>query len=219
MSIETTADISPSYLLTTTRGLPEWAINLLADDYASTIRGSHGFRVRHPRAPKLTLVVSDNIECGTQGCDELARWEEDYEHQFCPRCAEAEIAVVVAAKLKWPRRRPPSGDLTQTTRLPRQSMADMVFGARAFAVLVLALGLAVGGCATAPRSVEVEAVGQLAQGSSVWHAPTHASTDLSGGFQAVEGDDSATKTITTVSAVEAPEVTAKTDGVTTGGAR
>lgn len=87
------------------------------------------------------------------------------------------------------------------------------------AIVCLVLGLGVVGCATAPRPVEVESVGQLAQGSSVWHAPTHADTDLSGGFQAVEGDDSATKTIVTVSAVEAPEVTTKTDGVTTGVAR
>lgn len=101
----TTIDISPSYLLTTTRGLAGWMIDILADDYASTIRGSHGFGVRHPRAPWLTLVVSDNIECGTQGCDELARWEEGYEYLFCPRCADAEIALVEAAKAQFAKAR------------------------------------------------------------------------------------------------------------------
>lgn len=84
--------------------------------------------------------------------------------------------------------------------------------------MVLGLGA---GCATVRVSpVTVESVGELrASASHVYAAPIHATTDLSGGFQAVEGDDSATASVTTVSAVEAPEVTAKTDGVTTEGVR
>lgn len=225
----TTIDISPSYLLTTTRGLAGWMIDILADDYASTIRGSHGFGVRHPRAPWLTLVVSDNIECGTQGCDELARWEEDYDHPFCPRCAEAEVALAAARALRWPARRAPAGDLTRTVRVPAITMHAMVYGARALAVLALAFGLGVAGCATAPRPVEVESVGQLAASSShVYSAAVHSTTDLTPAVGAVATDDdepvtSASESLAILHREAAASgdvaVEAKADGVTTGGVR
>lgn len=74
---------------------PEWAINLLADLYAAEIVGTHGFGLRHPRAPWLTLVVSSVVECFS--CVAPARWEEaGHGTAFCARCAEAEAALVKA---------------------------------------------------------------------------------------------------------------------------
>lgn len=78
-------------------------------------------------------------------------------------------------------------------------------------VVALALGLLAGaaGChATAPAP-EVESVGQLARSyNSVASAPVHATTDLSGGFQAIDSDE-APAVSAAGEQVEAPEVVAK----------
>lgn len=129
-------------------------------------------------------------------------------------------------------------ELTETRRINVQTMADLVYGPRPRRVrlpmrifFVAAFLGATMGCATVRRPTvaapEVETEGQLAAGPSIWHAPTHASTDLAPAFQAVEGDDSATANVTTVTrapdAGEAdaplPDVAPKSDGVTTGEAR
>ena len=69
------------------------------------------------------------------------------------------------------------------------------------------------GCATLRPPVaapDADSVGQLAAGPSVWHAPTHATTDLAPAFQAVAtDDDSAAEVVTTVTrAPDAGEVDA-----------
>jgi hypothetical protein len=69
-------------------------VDIMADLYAAEIHGTHGFGIRHPRAPWLTLVVSSVVECFC--CFAPARWEEDYGTAFCSRCADAEIAVASA---------------------------------------------------------------------------------------------------------------------------
>lgn len=78
--------------------------------------------------------------------------------------------------------------------------------------LALVLGILAGaaGChATAPAP-EVETVGQLsASYGSVRSAPVHATTNLSGGFQAVDTDDDAASAGAAGEAVEAPTVVAK----------
>jgi len=87
-----------SYPLSTLVEAPaEWALNLMADLYQADIKGTHGFGVRHPRAPWLLLVVSSVERCA---CGERARWEEMGGPAFCPRCAEAEIALVAAEQLR-----------------------------------------------------------------------------------------------------------------------
>jgi len=126
-----------------------------------------------------------------------------------------------------------------TRRIPAESMSMLVYGPRrrplvsrqvAFRAALLGAVIGLFGCATGRRlaAPEAESVGQLAAGPSVWHAPTHASTDLAPAFQAVEGDDSAGEVVTTVSraadaggdaVAELPEVAPKTDGVTTGAVR
>jgi len=137
-------------------------------------------------------------------------------------------------------------DLTETRPIPVQSMAALVWGAPAprrmrlptrviFMAAVLGASM---GCATARQASapDVEAVGALsASATHVYVAPVHATTDLTPGFQAIEGaDDDATETVTTVTrapdasvaagageadASELPEVAPKSDGVTLGGAR
>jgi hypothetical protein len=93
--------VNASYPLMSLRGrTPLWMLNLIADLYETEIRGTHAFDIRHPRARWLELVVSDREECSTRGCDERARWEEDAEHAWCGRCANAEIAIVAAARLR-----------------------------------------------------------------------------------------------------------------------
>lgn len=207
-TIESATPTYPSsYPLATLVERPSlWMLEILADLYEAEIRGTHGLHIVHPRASWLTLVVSSVTTCGA--CGGPARWEErsdDGERvAWCGRCAEAEVALAAARALRWPARRAPAGDLTRTVRVPAITMHAMVYGARALAILALAFGLGSVGCATAPRPIEVEAVGQLdASPTHVTQAAVHADTDLSGGFQAVEGDDSATKTVTTVSAVDA----------------
>ncbi|HVZ88065.1 MAG TPA: hypothetical protein VHG72_13925 [Polyangia bacterium] len=133
-----------------------------------------------------------------------------------------------------------------TARIPVQSMAALVFGSPSRParrvrlpvrlIFVAALLGATVGCNAAVPPPAPETVGTLAAGPSVWHAPTHADTDLTPGFQAVEGDDSATETVTTVSAAadagnakvvpdgsadgtELPEVVGKGEGLKMGEAR
>lgn len=117
-----------------------------------------------------------------------------------------------------------------TVDLPAETMRDLVFGAPArkparirarLAMLLVALGLAAGGCATAPRPVEVESVGDLhASATHVYQAPVHPSTDLSIAYQPAGGDDDAAPAVSggAGESVEAPEVAAK-GGLVVGGAR
>src|SRR6185437_10478628 len=132
-----------------------------------------------------------------------------------------------------------SDELTGATRpIPIQSMRDLVFGRPAprrprfpaRLIFVAALAVASIGCASGRHAPpEVESVGTLAASyHSIAVQAVHADTDLSGGFQAVEGDDDAGEVATTVSRVDAPEspdgselpeVAPKTDGVSVGEAR
>lgn len=130
-----------------------------------------------------------------------------------------------------------SEEVTEATRrIPVQAMAALVYPQAPRRVrlptrliFVAAFLSATLGCATArPSAVDTESVGQLAAGPSIWHAPTHASTDLAPAFQAVEGDDSATLNVTTVTrspdvgeadAAELPEVAPKDQGLKAGEAR
>ncbi len=127
---------------------------------------------------------------------------------------------------------------TETRQIPLQSMAALVFGAPkpkrvrlpARLIFIVAFAASAWGCATGRPAAadQPESVGTLAPSyNSIATAPVHKTTDLSPAFQAVEGDDSATETVTTVSqgdagradAAELPEVAPKTDGVTTGTVR
>jgi len=129
-------------------------------------------------------------------------------------------------------------DLTQTRPIPVQSMADLVFGRpapRRFRlpsrlIFVAALAVASIGCASGRQAPpEVESVGTLAASyHSIAVQAVHADTDLSGGFQAVEGDDDAGEVATTGSRVNTPEspdgselpaVAPKDDGVKLGEVR
>jgi len=129
-------------------------------------------------------------------------------------------------------------DMTETTRIANVPMQEMVFGRpapRRFRfpsrlIFVAALAAMSVGCASSRQSPpEVESVGTLAASyHSIAVQAVHADTDLSGGFQAVEGDDDAGEVATTVSRVDAPEspdgselpeVAPKTDGVSVGEAR
>jgi hypothetical protein len=105
---------------------PEWMLDLLVDLYQGEINGAHGFSLRHPRAPWLRLVVSDRIECA--GCYAPARWEDVYPTVvWCPRCAEAEIALNAAEGLR--RQAVPCRiDEIETTPIPPESMSAVVFG-------------------------------------------------------------------------------------------
>jgi hypothetical protein len=129
-------------------------------------------------------------------------------------------------------------DTTETCRIPNVPMREMVFGRRAprrfrfpsRLIFVAALAVASIGCASGRQAPpEVESVGTLAASyHSIAVQAVHADTDLSGGFQAVEGDDDAGEVATTVSRVNAPEspdgselpaVAPKDDGIKMGGAR
>jgi len=129
-------------------------------------------------------------------------------------------------------------EMTETRPIPVQSMADLVFGRptpRRFRlparlIFVAALAVASIGCASGLQAPpEVESVGTLAVSyRSIAVQSVHADTDLSGGFQAVEGDDDAGEIATTVSRVNAPEspdgselpeVQAKDNGIRTGEVR
>jgi hypothetical protein len=117
---------------------------------------------------------------------------------------------------------------TETRRIDIVSMKELVFGAPrsrrvrfpvglVFVVLALLAGL---GCATAPRPIQVEAVGELtASYHSVASAPVHASTDLTPSFGAVDTDDDAPAKVTVgAGVVDAPEVASK-GGLVVGEAR
>jgi hypothetical protein len=110
---------------------PEWMLDLMVDIYQAEIVGAHGFGIRHPRAPWLRLVVSDRIEC--TGCYAQARWEDVYpEVVWCPRCAEAEIALNAAAAIRREAFRrqaiPCPVDGVETTPIPVEPMSAVVFG-------------------------------------------------------------------------------------------
>lgn len=75
-------------------------------------------------------------------------------------------------------------------RLKLAGLADVRRLRGALIVLALVVGLGSIGCATAPRPVEVESVGQLSASSShVYSAAVHATTDLAPSFGAVDTDE------------------------------
>jgi hypothetical protein len=106
-------------------------------------------------------------------------------------------------------------DLGDTRRVPNQSMRAMVFGLAALALVATLSGV---GCATAPRSVEVETVGALSASTThVYAAPVHATSDLAPVGFVVGGDDDAA-TVAAVADAEAPAIAPKASLVM-GGAR
>jgi len=224
-----TTELPPSYPLWTLQAsaAPEWAINLLADLYEIEIQGTHGFGVRHPRAPWLLLVVSSVERCA---CGERARWEEMGGPAFCPRCADAEIALVAAEQLRREAGVPEPIPAYETEPTQVEAFVPMAHLPRPGALsLLCALALAVlgasTGCATAPRPVEVEVVGQLSASST--HVTVQAlKHDAPPEFAGVvdSGDDVGEMVTTVVRAPDAdadvtPEVAPKTDGVVTGEVR
>lgn len=85
--------------------------------------------------------------------------------------------------------------------------------------MILILSLFPLSCATAPRPVEIESVGQLAASEShVMQAPVHEGTNLSAGFQAISADDDAPVAAVAGEVVETPAIEAKT-ALVMGGAR
>jgi len=101
-------------------------------------------------------------------------------------------------------------EMTETIKIRTEPMAHLVWGVPRprrvrlptrviFMAAVLGASM---GCATARQASapDVEAVGALsASATHVYVAPVHATTDLTPGFQAIEGaDDDATETVTTV---------------------
>jgi hypothetical protein len=84
---------------------PEWMLDLMIDLYQVEVRGAHGFGLCHPRAPWLRLVVTDREECD---CDALGCWEDAAAERredgtrvlYCRRCADAEIALNAAERLR-----------------------------------------------------------------------------------------------------------------------
>lgn len=96
--------------------------------------------------------------------------------------------------------------------------------------LALVAGLVVGafGCNAATAPAPVETVGTLVAGPSVWHAPTHATTDFGHAEIVDTGDDDLTGTVTTTTradggeqdgAAELPDVEAKDQGLKLGTVR
>jgi hypothetical protein len=127
-------------------------------------------------------------------------------------------------------------ELRETVRIVSVSMADMVYGpaprrtryrlpTRAI-FLAAFLGTSVG-CATAPRPVEVETVGQLsASATHVVSQPVHATTDFAPAAAVADTGDDVPTGETSLDILHreaaqagAVDVAAKTDGVTIGGAR
>ena len=235
MTTKTVASFPASYPLGTIVEAPaEWMIDVMADLYQAEIVGSHGFGIRHPRAPWLKLVVSDRAECWS--CNDLARWEEGSPRvAWCSRCAEAEVALVAAED--W--RRSHIGivrsvemaeyeteptvvePFVRDADLPRPAALTLL------CALVLAMLSAASGCATSSRTTAdaPETVGNLsASYRSIAVAPVHASTDLAPSFGAVDTDEDAAPATVSAPAdgggdVALPEVAPKADGVTTGAVR
>lgn len=124
-----------------------------------------------------------------------------------------------------------------TTRIPRQSMSEMVYGTpprrRSPVKGAIAIGIFIGlvGCASAPapRAVDVETVGTLtASDTHVAQAPVHATTDFAPAAAVADtGDDVPVQGKTSLDVLRSEvaagggdvAVAAKTDGVTMGGAQ
>lgn len=123
-----------SYPLPTLVEVPsEWALDLLAGLYQAEIHGTHGFGLTHPRADWLRLVVSSVEECN---CGAPGRWEDATLMRradgsrvlWCARCADGEIAIHAAEKLRRASRVPrafPAYETERTVVVPFLRDADL----------------------------------------------------------------------------------------------
>ena len=167
-------------------------------------------------------VTPDGSLVFCQACDEAARLEDE------PTQVEP-IPLACDVEETTPIRHEKASELAQKMDRRHEGVPEprkREAGQWLWAILVLAAGIAglavTPGCATAPAPVQVEAVGTLAAGPSVYSAPVHETTPPPSFELAGSADDDAGEVATTVTRVgdtEAPAVVAKDQGLTLGTVR
>lgn len=164
-------------------------------------------------------VTPDGCLVFCQSCGEAARLEDE------PTQVEP-IPLACDVEETTPIRHETAAELAQKMDRRHDGVPEprkREAGQWLWAFLVLAAGIAglavTPGCATAPAPVQVEVVGTLAAGPSVYSAPLKHDAPPALGFVAGSDDDSPGEVVTTETRDAAPEVVTKDGGLQLGEGR